>query len=58
MATNVGGFSLTWLILGVAFFPLMVWLSWHFVRQSERLEADLVRLPGGAEANAGDEASE
>jgi len=42
MARRVGGFRLTWLILGVLFFP-MVWLiAWVFIRRSIALEREEV----------------
>ncbi len=37
-----GGFTWTWLILAVLFYPITMLLSAYFVRASERLEADLV----------------
>jgi uncharacterized membrane protein (DUF485 family) len=38
MATRIFGFTVTWLILGLAFFP-MVWLiAWVFIRRSIALE--------------------
>jgi len=42
--TEVMGFSLTWLILAVLFYPLTWLLSSYFVRSSETLEADLVKV--------------
>lgn len=41
--TSVGGFTLTWLILGVLFFPLTWILSSWFVRGTERIDADIVK---------------
>ena len=38
MATRVGGFTLTWLILGVLFFPFVWVIAWVFIRRSIRLE--------------------
>lgn len=38
--TNVGGFTLTWLFLGVLFYPITVGLSFYFVKQSDRIEAE------------------
>ena len=38
MATRVLGFTLTWLILGVLFFPLVWVIAWVFVRKSIALE--------------------
>jgi hypothetical protein len=39
MASRVGGFPLTWLILGVLFFPFVWVIAWVFIRQSMALEA-------------------
>lgn len=41
MATKIGGFTLTWLILAVLFYPITWALSAFFVRKSEELEAEL-----------------
>ena len=38
MATRVFGFTLTWFILGVLFFPLVWVISWLFIRKSIALE--------------------
>ena len=38
MATRVGGFTLTWLILGVLFFPFVWVIAWVFIRRSIALE--------------------
>jgi uncharacterized membrane protein (DUF485 family) len=38
MATRVFGFTLTWLILGVAFFPVVWLIAWIFIRRSIALE--------------------
>ncbi|PTY08642.1 hypothetical protein DB347_03440 [Opitutaceae bacterium EW11] len=43
MATRVGGFTLTWLLLGVLFFPAVWVISWTFIRRSIWLEEDEVR---------------
>jgi uncharacterized membrane protein (DUF485 family) len=40
MATRVGGFTLTWLILGVLFFPYVWLISGFFIKRSLQLEAD------------------
>lgn len=42
MATRVAGFTLTWLILGVLFFPFVWIISWIFIRRSIALEEDEV----------------
>lgn len=38
MARRVGGFTLTWLILGVLFFPFVWVISYVFIRRSIALE--------------------
>jgi uncharacterized membrane protein (DUF485 family) len=40
--TRIGGFTLTWLILGVLFFPLTWLLSTWFVKGTERIDAEVV----------------
>jgi uncharacterized membrane protein (DUF485 family) len=42
MATRVGGFTLSWLILGVLFFPFVWIISWLFIRRSIALENEEV----------------
>ena len=42
MATRVFGFTLTWLILGVGFFPVVWAIAWFFIRQSISLEEEEV----------------
>lgn len=39
MAMRIGGFTLTWLILGVLFFPFVWVISYIFIRRSLALEA-------------------
>ncbi len=43
MATRMGGFTLTWLILGVLFFPFVWVLSWIFIKQSTAFENNVSR---------------
>lgn len=43
MATRVFGFTLTWLILGVLFFPLVWVIAWIFIKRSIALEEAEVR---------------
>ena len=43
MATRVAGFTLSWLILGVLFFPAVWVISWFFIRRSIALEQDEVK---------------
>jgi uncharacterized membrane protein (DUF485 family) len=50
MATRVGGFSLSWLVVGVLFFPFVWIISYVFIRRSIALEEDEV-----AQAQAGKE---
>lgn len=38
MATRVAGFTLSWLILGVLFFPFVWIISYIFIKRSLRLE--------------------
>lgn len=40
MAVRVGGFTLTWLILGVLFFPFVWVISAVFIRSSLRMETE------------------
>ncbi len=42
MATRVGPFTLTWLILAILFYPLTWALSWWFVKGSEDIEEAIV----------------
>ena len=43
MATRIGGFTLSWLILGVLFFPAVWIISYRFIRRSMWLEEDEVQ---------------
>lgn len=38
MARRIGGFTLTWLLLGILFFPLVWAIAWIFIRRSIALE--------------------
>ncbi len=38
-----GGFTLTWLLLGVLFFPITWLLSAYFVARSDALESEIVK---------------
>jgi len=56
MATRVFGFTLTWFLLGVLFFPLVWIISWFFIRKSialEEAEAEVVAEAQGEEAEKG-----
>ena len=47
MAMRVAGFTLSWLILGVLFFPFVWVISWFFIRRSIALEEDEVNAVKG-----------
>jgi uncharacterized membrane protein (DUF485 family) len=54
MAKRVAGFTLTWLVLGVLFFPFVWGISYIFIRRSIALEQDevkSVKLDGKANPN-------
>ena len=38
---NVGGFTLTWLLLAVLFYPLTWFLAGYFIKESDKIEHDL-----------------
>lgn len=42
MALRVAGFTLSWLLLGVLFFPFVWVISWYFIRRSIALEEEEV----------------
>lgn len=42
MARRVGGFTLSWLVLGVLFFPFVWAIAWVFIRRSIALEQEEV----------------
>ena len=46
MATRVFGFTLTWFVLGVAFFPFVWVIAYWFIRRSIALEEAEVREVG------------
>ncbi len=50
MSGRVAGFTLSWLILGILFFPLVWGIAWVFIRRSialEELEVDEVNARKG-----------
>ena len=55
MATRVFGFTLSWLVLGVLFFPLVWVIAWVFIRRSIALEDAEVRDADVAAANGEEE---
>lgn len=42
MARRVGGYTLSWLVLGVLFFPFVWIIAWVFIRRSIALEKEEV----------------
>jgi uncharacterized membrane protein (DUF485 family) len=53
MATRVAGFTLSWLVLGVLFFPFVWIISFAFIRRSIALEEDEVaQVKSGSAAGA------
>ena len=55
MATRVFGFTLTWFLLGVLFFPLVWLISWFFIRRSIALEEAEVAEVESAKGEENDE---
>jgi uncharacterized membrane protein (DUF485 family) len=56
MATRVFGFTLTWFLLGVMFFPFVWVIAWVFIRRSialERAEVGEVEGEKGREGERG-----
>jgi len=45
MGTKISGFTLTWLILAVLFYPITWLLSAYFVKTSEEVESSLAADP-------------
>ena len=51
MATRIFGFTLTWLILGIGFFPAVWLIAWLFIKRSIALEeAEVAEVENKAEA--------
>jgi len=49
MSKRVGGFTLTWLLLGVLFFPLVWVIAFYFIKRSIALEdAEAARIKSAA----------
>jgi uncharacterized membrane protein (DUF485 family) len=46
MSKRIAGFTLTWLVLGVLFFPFVWAIAWIFIRRSIALEDDEARWGG------------
>jgi len=47
MAKRIFGFTLTWFLLGIGFFPAVWVISFYFIRKSIALEEDEVRSVKG-----------
>jgi uncharacterized membrane protein (DUF485 family) len=53
MATRIAGFTLSWLLLGVLFFPLVWAISFFFIKRSIALEeAEAARVQSAAPTQA------
>ena len=53
MAIRVVGFTLSWLILGIGFFPAVWLIAWFFIRRSIALEeAEVSEVQSNKEINA------
>jgi len=47
MARRIFGFTLTWLLLGIAFFPFVWVIAWLFIKRSIALEDEEVAAVSG-----------
>ena len=57
MATRVAGFTLTWLVVGVLFFPFVWVIAYVFIKRSIALEnAEVEEVQRGAGTSASDSA--
>ena len=50
MATRIFGFTLTWFVLGVAFFPFVWIISFTFIKRSISLENEEVESVKGSQS--------
>jgi uncharacterized membrane protein (DUF485 family) len=57
MATRVFGFTLTWFILGIAFFPFVWVISYVFIKRSIALEESEVREVAVSRGSVSEEVS-
>jgi putative solute:sodium symporter small subunit len=53
MARRIFGFTLTWFLLGIGFFPAVWCIAFYFIRRSIRLEEEEVREVTGGETESG-----
>jgi len=58
MGRRVFGFTLTWLILGVCFFPAVWAIAWIFIRRSIALEEQEWREVASRESRAASQESQ
>jgi len=54
MATRVFGFTLSWFILGVLFFPFVWIIAWMFIKRSIALEEAEVQEVAGEKGGEGE----
>jgi hypothetical protein len=47
-AQRIFGFTLTWFLLGIGFFPAVWCISFYFIRRSIRLEEEVAEVAGGS----------
>ena len=57
MATRVFGFTLTWFVLGIGFFPVVWVIAFYFIRRSIALEEEEVAEVAEGKRGKGDEES-
>ena len=43
MAQRIGGFTLTWFVLGIGFFPAVWCIAFYFIKRSIKLEEEEVK---------------
>jgi uncharacterized membrane protein (DUF485 family) len=48
MSKRIAGFTLSWLVLGVLFFPFVWAIAWIFIRRSMALEEEEARRGGAS----------
>jgi uncharacterized membrane protein (DUF485 family) len=53
LATRVWGFTLTWFVLGIGFFPAVWCIAFYFIKRSIKLEEEEVREVVGDEREKG-----
>jgi uncharacterized membrane protein (DUF485 family) len=50
MGREVFGFTLSWFVLGIGFFPFVWAISWFFIQRSMALEEDEVKAVKGSQS--------